>query len=521
MSTTNKSALFLLVLTCLSLLLPASCQKQQTLFPELDTEQDISPQVTDDTTKTELVQSESEDKPVHLHLAVPFEDETAEALRLLFLAFDSGLLNKEDHQQIGQMVSLDDLKQFDAPFVLEIETVPAATGITAEQVRTWAAAANMPDVMYTGSAASIPGLSYLLPLNEFLFENERLSPDHLFTVSIKAASSGQVLYGIPYLASTPMICYNADLLSSIGASYPDFSQTFAKWADWMKDVQQKLSERGLCPDLEDLELIDDPDSRPLLFENAIFLYEQLSDFLPFIAPSGSWASGWGQWDGKGFNLDDPVFSSSAAWLREQALSTFSLYHLSESERQLVRNDLKGQAVHRVIGRVIDSADLSYWFALDAFRVCVSLMPFYYSEDLSEEDLKMRFPVYVRCLSVWRETRYPELAVRFSSFIAQDPDSLLMQSRFQIYDGLFPLIRDSTVWDAMVSRQPYGKDLRVFETFLPFAYTGGQQTVRSWDKIMDGAFRQEGDRYLSSSEDEQEAAFLKLKKTIQRIYQEGG
>ncbi|MDW7656661.1 MAG: hypothetical protein SCM11_05750 [Bacillota bacterium] len=522
--------LFILILVSLTGAGLAGCRlSRQSSFPTLGPGQTGQTNVTNGL-ETEPSESGTITEPIQLRLAVPFGETTAEALRLLFLARESGLMPVDRSQYIGHQVSLEDLRQFDAPLSFDVVQVPAASGITAEQVRVWQASGDLPDLMYCGAAAAVPGLEKILTLDHLLYSHELLSPAYVYTMAVDVMRRGQAIYGIPFLASTPLVCHDMILLDQLQIRTPPQNWTWAEWTQWMADAQQVLSDSslGAAPvDLADLaKVADDPEAVQTRLGEAIFIYGDLIDFLPFVAPSLSSLAGWGMWNGYSFELDSPAFHTAAAWLRLQVQAGYAMNHLDVSQRQIVQATTDNQYSGRIISRIIDSTELSYWYQKEGIRVNLSFLPSGSISDKSAsktmEDNLTRLPVQIRSLVVNRAADEPELAARLAAFIALDPDALLLQSRSEIYDGLFPLVRDEIVWQAMVASQSYGGQLAAIRMQLTHAYSGGQQMVISWNKIMKEALKNDAGAYMTAGPDvDLEQAFDQIMATASQILHEGG
>ena len=496
------------------------CIGPQMTFHDLVVEPAVTPQPSSTAprpTESSPTETRSEEDLVYLTLAVPFTDQTTQALRLLFLAREAGLQLDLSAPRLGDHVELDDLLQFEGPLALNTFTVPAAVGVSAEQVRAWRASATMPDLLYCSSAAALPDKSQLLPLNDWLYDNMLLSPELLYPQMLAALSNGQTLYSVPFLASTPLLCHHAGLLEQLNARVPPADLSWTSWAQWLDETQQLLIRQQLSIAPAELTTLgDDPQIRQSYLEKAIVLNSQLAAYLPFIAPAASSTLNWGMWQENSFALDHPEFRSSAAWLRELAQSGYGTEHLTET-------DLLGAFQEdRLISRLMDSASLDEWDNREPFAASFSLMPYAEEKEMLAKGLSMkRVPLHIRSLYVSRETENPELSVKLATFIAMDPDSLLMQSRFQQYKGLIPLIRDDAVWAALVAPQTHGALLIALRERLPYAYTGGQQTVRNWDAIIQEALVQAGSRYLTAAEVDLEDALRSISSTAAVLLHEGG
>ncbi|MEA4890273.1 MAG: extracellular solute-binding protein [Clostridiaceae bacterium] len=447
---------------------------------------------------------------VTLSLAVPFGQDAAEALRLLFLARQSGLLTQESGQYIGQQLQIDDLQQFDGPLHFQLEAVSADTGASADQVSVWRAAGTLPDLIYTENAAASIGLDRLLDLNDLLYDQSLLSATHIYPAALDCVRRGQILYGVPYLASVPLVYYNEALLTQYQIPTPGINWTWPEWLSTIQAMQQAVSKasRGATP--ADLAaVIDQPDIQAALLQQAIFMMESPVDFLPFLPASLSANAGWSMWNGYDFSLADPAFHTAIDWLRQQAAAGYSWLHLSAEQQQTALSNMNARLQNRIVFWVGDSTDLAYWHQQTGLSVSESLIPAGPLQVSAEQQpsagtesiLNKRTPIQVRSLVVSKTTRYPRLAARLAAFFALDVDALLLQSRFQLYEGLFPLVQEPAAWTAMVERQPYGHVLAAVQANLPYAYCSGQQVVSVWQSVMQSAIVKQGEIYMTTADEQ--------------------
>lgn len=451
--------------------------------------------------ETQSTHDLSADEAVHLRIAVPFGALTAEALRLLFLAHESGMLMDEQSPPIGHTIELDELRPYDGPLELEVITVSAAAGITERQVRTWEATNQMPDLMYCEKAAVVPGFDQLLELHEYLYDEPMVAPDNLYATALEGLKRGHSLVGIPYLASTMLLCFDTSWLDELDLENPPEIWTWAEWADTMHVMQNAIMDHetfesteqsGMRPDETETE----PDDSS---ENQLFAFENLSDILPFIAPSLSPQAGWAMWDGGySFAWHDPSFEIAASWLRKYAREGWSLHHLSPEVQEEIGQKGSLPSQNRCISWLADSTELQQLQQAGQHAVRFSLLP---SGGLSDEESHFRkdpLPIQVRCLAVSRTTRYPETAVRLALFIALDKNAILMQNRYEDYTGLFPLARDPFVQESIAAEQSGGNFISYIYQRMDMAYSSGHQVIAGWDETID-LFKESANRYLSSSD----------------------
>ena len=519
------------ILLIFLLLIPGGCvMPGEPVFPTLKTDGHSVPGQTASTDETSTT-GISSGEPVTLTVAVPFGNDAADLLRLLFLARTSGQLPGEDGQLIGQHVQADDLAPFDGSLQIAIQTVSATAGATAGQILLWQAAAQMPDVLYVRSAAQSPGLDQLLDLQEWVFDDALLSAGHIYAEALNSMRTDQILYGIPYLASTPMVFFNQKLLEQFHTENPDLNQTWEDWQNLLARLQSAVSLDGQGATPANLALYAEfPQQRDDHLRQSVFLLENPVDFLPFLPASLAMTSGWAMWQGPRFTFADSSFKISADWLRRQVQMGYSPWHLSFEDRITALKVNSARTDNRVIFWVGDSTDLSTWHQQTALPVGECFMPAGARDirsNLADSAsgavhalLDQRLPVEIRSLVVSKTTREPALAAAFAVFLALDVDSLLLQSRFQLYEGLFPLVQEQAVWEAMVARQPFGYILLTIKDRMPYAYCSGRQMIASWDATMNQVFQQLGARYLSMTDTSGLTPLLEdISKAVPRILAE--
>ena len=158
---------------------------------------------------------------------------------------------------------------------------------------------------------------------------------------------------------------------------------------------------------------------------------------------------------------------------------------------------------RLVCRLFDSASWTTrddtWLA--GFLPCGPL-----TDQEEDEGAVYRMPFAIRILAVSRTTQWPEESARLAAFLALDTDSLLLQSRFDTYEGLVPLVREPFVWQTMLDRQVNGALLLQAFACLPNGYAGGQQLVPAWDEVVREAFGDVGSQYLTEAEADEAASF---------------
>jgi hypothetical protein len=126
-----------------------------------------------------------------LTVALPLSQDALKAVRLLFLAKESGLLKQEPGQYIGQQLQIEDLQQFDSDLKIKLESVPLFTGATLMEISVWQASALLPDIIYCQDIAGSLGLDQVLPLDDLLYDNKLLSATHIFASVINGCRVDQ------------------------------------------------------------------------------------------------------------------------------------------------------------------------------------------------------------------------------------------------------------------------------------------------------------------------------------------
>ena len=501
---------WLSLLILVLILMPASCALPEVqVFPTLESDGHSVPGPTKQSEATQP----SDDLPgdqVSLLVAVPYGADAAELLRLLFLARTSGQLPAVENQLIGQYVQASDLALYDGPLRIDLQTVSASAGASAAQISVWQATAQMPDVLYLREAVRTPGLDQLLDLHERVYDAMLLSGGHIFGEILAGMQVNQTLYGIPYLGSTPLVYYNQKLLDQYLGEPPLLNQTWDEWLNMLTQLQKRISQTGHGATWTDLVTYgENTQERNDHLQQTVFLLENPVDFLPFIPASMTLDSGWAMWQGRSFDFADPAFKMSADWLRLQVQKGYSPWHLTYQDRLTALKLDSARTDSRTLFWVGDSTDLSAWHQQSDLVVSEILMPAGFTEfpasgapaltHADQQWLMQRLPVEIRSLAISKTSRQPELAVAFAAFLALDPDALLLQSRFQLYEGLFPVVQNQAVWEAMVGRQPFGHILLTIKERMPYAYCSGRQLLASWDATINQVYRQLGARYLSMTD----------------------
>ena len=499
-----RRGLTLAMCLLLVLLAPACQLGYSTDFPLLPTGQAMpsGSQASGETTQNANVSQQS------LRLALPVGDKALPLLRLLYLAKKSGLLKQESGQYIGQRIDLEELQQFDSGLKLHLETVPLASGATREQLTAWQAAANMPDIVYCQNAAASVGLSAFRNLASYLYSNRLMAASHIYASVLDSVRVGDAIYGVPYLASTPLIIMNQTMLSQFTVSQPITNWSWVDWRNLISQIQQAIRKSGLAADQQLLaSLAADPENLAIALGKAEFVLEDPSELLTYLPASLSLDAGWAAWNGTAFDYAGANFSRAALWLQQALPDGSSLLLLDAAQKKTAFPNQTISQSARILMRIGDSTELSAWQEQKTFQVTAYLMPAGPTEpaanaaDVSKTDLLLsqRLPLKVRSLLVSQHCRDVALAADLAAFLALDADALLMQCRYQTFDGLVPVVRDNLVWQTMVYGQRNGQVLALLQARMPQAYCSGQQLFSRWDSIIKAAIGQSGPQLLTASD----------------------
>jgi ABC-type glycerol-3-phosphate transport system substrate-binding protein len=491
----------------------AACQIHSTdKFPTLGTTTSSDSQASQ-TSGSQPTESGGQKK---LTVALPLSNDAFEAVRLLYLAKKSNLLNQEPGQYIGQQIDPEDLKQFDTGLDITLYSVPLSTGATMLQVSTWQAAAMLPDIIYCQDVAASVGLDQILPLDELLYENRLLSATHIYASLLDSVRVDQKLIGIPFLVSTALIYQNINLIRQLQLEFPEPDWTWGDWRQFSELAQAAIGQAGLAATPDSLAaLAETPENIPAQLGRALFVTDNPAAMLAYLPASYAENPAYAMWNGQAFQLNSPIFKASASWLRQYVVAGYSLLHLDSAQTGMAFG-LPASASYtsaRTSGRIImwtgDSTELREWRQQSKFQVAASFMPAGIISETADKAIlpaitgglpNRRFPVTVRALFLSKKCQDPQLAADFTAFLALDADSLLMQSRYQLYEGMFPVIQDQVVWQALVARQQYGSFLINLRQRIPDAYCSGQQQIPVWQNVLQIIQQERGVQMLKAADD---------------------
>lgn len=492
----------LAVLLLLPLSRLSSCKfNQEEKFPTINTTLPIETSGNQGSTETT-----GETMQKTLTVALPIGDDALKALRLLFLARQSGLLNQEPGQYIGQSIQLSDLQQFEGPLAINLINLSPDTGATKEQIKNWQAAGTMPDIIYCLNAAASPDLNQVLDLNDYLFDSPLLTAEHIYPSALKSIYEGKSLYGIPYLASVPLIYLNQTLLGQFQMLAPSINWTWLGWLEYSTLLQNRISEAGFSAAPEILAgLAEDPVALNDQLQKSIYVINNPAGLLQYLPASLNASLGWATWNNQQFAFEDDSFLQAAKWLNQYTLAGMTPLHLDNAQQLAAfggTDPIQGSRISMWLG---NSSELAAWHQQTKIKVTESLVPCYPIESTEgepsdqEKQLGLRIPLQVRSLIVSKETDEPELAAEFAAFLALDADSLLIQSRYQLYEGFVPVVKDDVIWEAMVDRQLYGRLLQDLQVKMPYAYCSNQQLSGTWNRVLNSVIGFYGKELMTAAD----------------------
>lgn len=477
---------------CLAVLLfSAACAPiGQSSYPEISRDEEIP-----GNTQTEPVGNDWQLEPTRLVLAVPFGPEAAEMLRLLFLARLSGDLPLDRENLSGNVWQQEDLLVFDQPLELVLESVSWAEGADREQMDIWRSAGELPDIIYSRNASTEISKKSIIDLTDHLAENSLLSPDNIYASMLEGAYVNNGIYGIPFLASTPLLLSDREWLTQAGVSLPAAAWSWLDFAELALAAQAGLDESGLGVSQTVLDSLQEEPQQlsEILTRCRLTLAnpQELFRWLP-LQTAGT-AGGYG-WQNGSFDLTGDAWQATYAWLEQFISSGLTPYHLSGEQRQEAMLQNRIQIARRSVFWIADSTELAWWHQQDGISVSEKYLPIgelfwpladneaengISTETAAKAAAGARFPVNMRYLAVAAGSDRQQLATGFAAFIALDPDSLLIQSRYQLYEGMFPASRNDEVWQAMVSRQPYSSMLMSLRPELDNIYVEPVFSQANW------------------------------------------
>ena len=375
-----------------------------------------------------------------LKVAAPISNSTARYLAKLYTLKKSGDWND---QESGSTVALDQLDAIDPSFSVEIIQTPS-TGATQDTFDQWKENGFVPDIIYTDAMASLADSKDILPLSLYAASNALFLPTNLYTAMLSSCSIADELYGIPYSSSAEVLYVNMSVLNAAGVNAVPF--------DLDLDTMMTMSEAVKNMSLEGMPL-----------EQQTFALYKASDLIPFLPSSFSGTAGWFMFDGKTFDFQASAFSDSVNFLRSYVKAGYSVESLTLQDQRSAFSSLDPRLSARVAMWVGSSAEVARWSINHASSLSISQIP----SEASGKDSRLALTVYPLCIA--SESKSPQLACDFASFMALDEDAILLSARLESLDGLLPVVSSTAVWEAVCLQQTFGEELLLLQEKVPAAY----------------------------------------------------
>ena len=451
---------------------------------------------------------------VQLTAALPFGEDALEMIRLYFLASHSDSFSAPDAITADHQETYEYLRLFDAPLSIRLESVSLEQGISSEQTARWAAANNMPDIFYGFPSFSTLSQTAFLDMSPYLADTSWINPDQLHAPLLKAGRRHQMQIALPFLATAPVLYAQQDFCRAQRISLPDQDWTWQDFARLLDILQQHLVYLDQDMSVSTyLTMTHDQDAATTLLSagRRVVLANPLSmaEWLPAQFDSSLQWMGFDPQDDfaagqtapaaasiSAYRQRNPASSAAADILETLTAAGLSSLHVSQDIKESAGFTQAFIQNNQALLWFDDSSRLPYWMQLRQFQVTPLLLPVQSESPVPVADMsegieserpvyadddwlpylhtlmslieKPRLPVQLRMLSVSAQSAHPEIASRLAATIALDSHSLMLQSRYQLYEGYMPVVRDEAVWDVLVGRQVYGYRLRSLEPLLSSA-----------------------------------------------------
>lgn len=481
-----------LLLTAAALLL-AACQPAATnRFPTLTT---IGASPTPAVSKP--TDAPSKNNPITLRVAGPFSAEAAEALRQLYLNFESGQLVRSNGTPIGDRFKPGGAIPDDASLTIRFEPVTLDQMMDGAMYRTMAEAGTLPDIFVTGDVGSLLKLNAIADLTPVLTSMDTLAASRIPIFALEALKSEGRYWGIPYLATVPMLQANQGLTDRLGLKLPETRMSPAELTELMITANSLLQMQTRPQPAVSPMPSNEPTPTPSPFQSVSTITD-LRPFLKYWPASSDSSLGFAAWQNGAFR-----FEASAVGTTFQLLRSLDRNQMTPA-LSLAKLGIPDQAADRSLFRagrslflIEDSSRLAEWSLQSHVQTRVSPLPLgtvgealkIASEPTSSTTTNPsgsktaptsgaakptptqsaakptpiqgaaksgasagRQPFTISACCVSSRTAYPSTAARIALFLAQDPDALLLQSQYGLYEGYVPLSNVPTVWDRLVGRQ---------------------------------------------------------------------
>jgi len=472
-----------LLITAVSLLL-AACQPASTnRFPTLTT---IGASPTPAVSKPTDAPSKS--NPITLRVAGPFTAEAAEALRQLFLNFESGQLVRSDGTPIGDRFKPGGAIPDDASLTIRFEPVTLDQMMDGATYRVMAEAGTLPDIFVTGDVGSLLKLHAIADLTPAVTSMDTRAASRLPVFALEALKSDGRYWGIPYLATVPVLQTNQGLAERLGLKLPESRMSPAEWTEMLITANNWLQMQTRPQPSVSPAPQNEPTPTPSPFQSVSTIAD-LRPLLKYWPASSDPYLGFAAWQNGAFRFDAPAVGTTFQLLRSldriQMTPALSLAKMGNPDQVADRSLFRAG---RALFMIEDSSRLAEWSLQSQIQTHVLPLPLGTVSDalkLASEPVTStpsnpsgvkpsptsgavkptptqgaaktyssasRQPFSISAYCVSARTAYPSTAARVALFLAQDPDALLLQSQYGLYEGYVPLTYDPAVWDRLVGRQ---------------------------------------------------------------------
>lgn len=443
-----------LALICLGL---ASCSlPSQTDYPVLPAPSGSPGAQTDPQTGLDV--NQPDDQPaagqtlITLQVAGPWQSTELDLLGRYFELTRSQLSTLGHEDSNGKQISLDYLSAYASDLRLVAIPLSRESFLSDDLAREWTAAGTWPDLVLTDHYSPRQA-SQLLDLTPFLMDEPALAADKIDPGLLSSCFSPQGFLYLPWRLGVPLLSYQAAAFPAAPALAAD------QVMNWPQFVEH-------CHLLADVS--GQTESPQVVLANPELL-------LPVQSGGDRARTGWTGWDGDRYDFQSQEWLNTVQALRQLVQSGMTLAgpdigyqdYLAATE-QLLSN-------HQAAFQVLDSSRLADW---PRGRLSPQVVPL----PMAASD-PSAYPVHVQALSVSKASSQPALASQVAVFLAADPDALQLQLRLDPRPGLFPVIKDETVWMASLNQVPgRTKALAQLPGLLKHPSAGGSFKSDQWSAL---------------------------------------
>lgn len=397
-----KFVSFLLVLSVAATFILGGCKTSSEVFPTFTVNQTDLLDSTSQTSESDSLNNTVENVP-HITVALPYSESTISYLSKLFYLKQTDSLGSNT---TGATINLEYLDGISTPYIVD-SILCANTGANLFTIDNWADNGGIPDLFLTNDLQGVYSEGYIYPMNEYIFDNKLLSNagsiDSLYSCKIN-----DDIYGIPYGFSYDLIYANIDYLPE------SFIEEYAIKTDSYIDLFSDVSSLDMF--IVNNYPMNNNDSEeeannesPVVFRSAyeLILSDLDSDNLQIIK----------NWYELGYaseydsNNSDPVYSRNAVmWIG-------------------------------------NSSELEYWSQYYPDKLC------YFGIPTNSDSNRYLATLYPICIS--SDSEFKSFACDFACFVAYDEDALLLISRLEDNNGIYPMSDDYSVWNSLTSDAQFG------------------------------------------------------------------